>query len=389
MTHINNNLPEGWQITKLGQLASVNNGKSNTQDAVDDGSYVFFDRSREIKSSNRYLFDCDAIIVPGEGKEFIPQIHSGKFDLHQRAYAIHSFHNDVDFNYLYYFIHFNREVFLKKAVGSTVKSLRLGQFNEFPVVLPPLSQQKTIAQILTTVDSEIHKTDEIIEQAELLKKGLMQDLFTKGIGHKKFQQTKLGMIPEEWEVLRLEDVSDVERGKFSHRPRNDERFYGGNIPFIQTGDVVNSNGRITKYCQTLNELGLSVSRLFQKGTIVLTIAANIGDTGILEFDSCFPDSLVGISVNEKVTNHFLEYYLKTRKNYLNAIATQSAQKNINLEKLRPLLVVVPSIEEQAQIAHILYGVDEKISKNLKIKHNLKLLKLGLMQDLLTGRKLVN
>lgn len=256
---------------------------------------------------------------------------------------------------------------------------------ESKILLPPLTEQTKIAEILSSVDEEIKKIDQEIKKTEELKKGLMTELLTKGIGHKKLKKTKLGMIPEEWEVVRLDEVAKVERGKFSNRPRNDPKFYGGEYPFIQTGDVVNSNGRIQKYNQTLNKKGLAVSRMFKSGTVVITIAANIGDTGILEFDSCFPDSLVGIIVKENMNNIFLEYYLRTRKDYLNSIATQSAQKNINLEKLRPLLIIKPKIEEQKQIAEILSAIDDKINIYKQVKNKLAELKRGLTQDLLEGR----
>lgn len=96
-----------------------------------------------------------------------------------------------------------------------------------------------------------------------------------------FQQTEVGLIPSDWEVKELGNIAEIKRGKFTPRPRNDPRFYGGNIPFVQTGDVTNSGGTIQNYTQTLNQEGLSVSKLFQKGTILMTIAANIGYTGIL------------------------------------------------------------------------------------------------------------
>ncbi len=270
------------------------------------------------------------------------------------------------------------------------KRYYISQYQNLEILLPKLkTEQQKIAEILGTVDEDIAKTQGVIEAAEKLKKGLMQQLFTRGIGHTKFKKTKLGEIPEEWEVVKLEEIAQVDRGKFSHRPRNDARFYGGDISFIQTGDVISSNGRITKHSQTLNERGLKVSRMFKKGTIVLTIAANIGDTGILEFDSCFPDSLVGITPNNQVNNIFLEYFLRTRKDYLNKIATQSAQKNINLEKLRPLLVIKPKKNEQDKIAEILSAVDEKILINKKLKNKLTLLKKSLMQDILSGKTRIN
>ena len=105
----------------------------------------------------------------------------------------------------------------------------------------------------------------------------------------------IGTIPAGWDVKQLEDVADVERGKFAHRPRNEPRFYGGHVPFIQTADVAQANGRIRQHSQTLNDLGLSISRLFPKGTIIVTIAANIGETAIADYPVAFPDSLVGVT----------------------------------------------------------------------------------------------
>lgn len=268
------------------------------------------------------------------------------------------------------------------------KRYYISQYQDLEVKTPPANEQTKIAEILSSVDEEIKKVIQEIKKIEELKRGLMAELLTKGIGYKKFKKTKLGMMPENWEVVRLEEIAQVERGKFSNRPRNDPKFYGGEYPFIQTGDVVNSNGRIQKYNQTLNEEGLAISRIFKKGIVVITIAANIGDTGILEFDSCFPDSLVGIIVKENMNNIFLEYYLRTRKDYLNSIATQSAQKNINLEKLRPLLIIKPKIEEQRQIAEILSAIDDKINIYKQTKNKLAELKKGLMQDLLSGKKRV-
>src|SRR5260370_30415494 len=115
-------------------------------------------------------------------------------------------------------------------------------------------------------------------------------------------------LPEGWRSTRLSDVVRIERGKFSHRPRNDPRFYGGTIPFVQTGDVTKSGGRIRSYSQTLNELGLTVSRTFPRGVILITIAANIGYSGVLEFESACPDSLIGLTPCDSVDADYLQLY---------------------------------------------------------------------------------
>jgi type I restriction enzyme S subunit len=134
------------------------------------------------------------------------------------------------------------------------------------------------------------------------------------------KETEHGQIPDHWRIDGLVNVASIERGRFMPRPRNDPDFYGGNIPFIQTGDVTRSDGRILSYTQTLNERGFSVSRVFPKGTIVLTIAANIGDTGILDFDSAFPDSLVGITPRDCLSNEYLALYLRTQKDEMDRLA---------------------------------------------------------------------
>ncbi len=150
-------------------------------------------------------------------------------------------------------------------------------------------------------------------------------------------------------VQKLSDVILMTRGRFGHRPRNDPRFYDGEYPFIQTGDVVRAsegNGKIT-YSQTLNELGLETSRLFNKSTVVITIAANIGDTAILDYPACFPDSLIGMQPkNDSITLEYINLYFKFIKNYLNDLAPQSAQKNINYQQLAPVPIVIPPLAIQ-------------------------------------------
>ena len=180
------------------------------------------------------------------------------------------------------------------------------------------------------------------------------------------------------------DVAEVERGKFAHRPRNEPRFYGGDIPFIQTGDVVKSTGKIKEHSQALNELGLSISKLFPAGTIVITIAANIGETAIATYPVAFPDSLVGITPS-RIGTLFLEYFLRTRKSYLNELAPKSAQKNINLEDLRPLLVPFPSYSEQHGIAETVNGVEAMVEVAREELLSLRLLKESAADALLTGR----
>ncbi len=383
------NIPEGWGIKPLSELCDNLDNKRipiTKSDRV-SGNVPYYGATGIIDYVDDYIFNEEILLVGEDGADWSPFANtafvvSGKSWVNNHAHVLKC-ENEYTSDYLEKYL--NWQNLDKYTTGGTRKKLNKEALMSISVLLPKKkSEQQKIAEILGAVDEDIAKTQGVIDATEKLKKGLMQQLFTRGIGHTKFKRTKLGEIPEEWEIVKLKEVARVERGKFSHRPRNAPEFYGGQYPFIQTGEVVNSNGKISVYTQTLNEKGLSVSKIFKKNTIVMTIAANIGDTAILEFDSCFPDSLVGITPNDDMDTVFLEYNLRTRKKYLNSIATQSAQKNINLQKLEPMLIIKPQIKEQQKIAEILSAVDEKISVNKKLKAKLTQLKKGLMQDLLSG-----
>lgn len=169
------NFPD-WEEKILGEITNITTGSSNRQDSGLDGEYAFFDRSEDIRTSSIYLFDGEAVIVAGEGQDFIPKYFTGKFDLHQRTYAIMNFKNSTG-KFLYYYIHHYRHYFLSKAVGSTVKSLRLPMFQKMDINLPSLPEQQKIANFLTALDEKITKSAQRIETAQAFKKGLLQKMF--------------------------------------------------------------------------------------------------------------------------------------------------------------------------------------------------------------------
>ena len=160
----------------------------------------------------------------------------------------------------------------------------------------------------------------------------------------------------------LSMIAKIERGKFSTRPRNDPQYYGGTTPFIQTGDITRAGRTIVSWSQTLNEKGLGVSRLFPKGTILMTIAANIGDVAISSFETACPDSVVAFSPENGIDHEWLFQTLKFSKPGFAALATQNAQANLSLEKIAPFKVHVPPLTEQRKIAEILRTWDEAIEK---------------------------
>ncbi len=168
---------EDWENKILGDIAFTTTGSSNREDSTElSGEYTFFDRSEDIRTSTKYLFDCEALIIPGEGSSFKPKYFMGKFDLHQRAYAVMQFKN-VLAKFLYFSMQYNHQYFQSVAVGSTVKSLRLPMFQNMPIKLPALAEQTKIANFLSSIDQKIDVISEQLEQAKLWKKGLLQQMF--------------------------------------------------------------------------------------------------------------------------------------------------------------------------------------------------------------------
>jgi len=174
-------------------------------------------------------------------------------------------------------------------------------------------------------------------QAEKAKAGKAESLPPVKTSEQPFD------LPEEWEWVRFSELGTLERGKSKHRPRNAPFLYeNGKYPFVQTGDVAQSGGHIKKYSTMYGEQGLAQSRMWEKGTLCITIAANIAETGILEFDACFPDSVVGFVPHPLIGNvDYFQYVIKVAKSQLESYAPATAQKNINLGILQKLLIPLP------------------------------------------------
>ncbi|MFZ7304942.1 restriction endonuclease subunit S [Avibacterium avium] len=160
-------------------------------------------------------------------------------------------------------------------------------------------------------------------------------------------------LPNGWIWGKLSDLGELARGKSKHRPRNDKKLFGGKYPFIQTGEVRAANRVIKEYEQTYSEFGLKQSKLWKKGTLCITIAANIAETAFLGFDACFPDSIVGFSALKAVSPEYIELFIKSARTKIEAYAPATAQKNINLNTLENLIVPYCSLAEQTQIVAIL------------------------------------
>jgi type I restriction enzyme S subunit len=246
----------------------------------------------------------------------------------------------LDRRFLDYFIRtptFREQV---AAQGSTnYAAIRPSHVLGYEIPLPPLAEQQRVVARIEELAAQIHEARTLRHQAAEEAEALFGSFLTA-----RFDSS-------DWPLKLLPEVAGVARGKFAHRPRNEPRFYGGEIPFIQIGDISNSNRYIRTHSQTLNKEGLAISRMFPAGTVAIAITgATIGVTGILGFDSCFPDSVVGIQAKPGLTTpEFIYLAVEHAKKTALAEATQTTQPNINLGNLQRLKVHVPPLPEQRRI----------------------------------------
>lgn len=170
-----------------------------------------------------------------------------------------------------------------------------------------------------------------------------------------------------WVGVKLDELGFVGRGKSRHRPRNDVSLYGGPYPFIQTADIMASDLYITSYSQTYSDLGLQQSKMWDEGTLCMTIAGeNTGEVAILKFRACFPDSVIAFVADPlKADVRFVKYYFDTMKRRIKNISRGATQDNLSLDKLLSLELLVPSLPIQIRIGDILSAYDDLIENNTR------------------------
>lgn len=246
---------------------------------------------------------------------------------------------------------------LAKGIRERSTEFRFSEFSGLMLPIPPICEQN---QIATFLDYETAKIDNLIERQkqliELLKEKrqvVISHAVTKGLNPdvpmKDSGVEWLGKVPEHWSLKSYRYACFIYRGKFGHRPRNDPSLYDGDYPFIQTGDVARASKYIETYSQTLNEKGKTVSQLFPSGTLMMAIAANIGDTAILGFEAYAPDSVVGFKPYQNLHLEFLRYSFMAALPALEQTSTQSTQANLNIDRIGAVKAVFPPLDEQRNI----------------------------------------
>ena len=264
---------------------------------------------------------------------------------------------EIESRYLYYFL---RTVdFYRIASATTVPALRKSELERIGVPLFALPEQRRIAEVLDRAEALRAKRRAALAQLDTLTQSIFLDLFGDPV-----------VNPKHWPLKKFSEIGTLDRGVSKHRPRNSPELLGGKHPLVQTGEVANCDGYIRSYNSTYSDLGLRQSKMWPAGTLCITIAANIAKTGILTFDACFPDSVVGFRAEDAATVEFARTWLSFLQKTLEDNAPESAQKNINLAILRDLDVPLPPIELQLEFAHRIAAVDK-----LKSAHRASLAKL--------------
>jgi type I restriction enzyme S subunit len=263
------------------------------------------------------------------------------------------------------------------AVGTTRKRISRRNLEQISVPLPPLKEQRRIVakleELLSRVDAVQTRLATIPHTLRRFRQSVLAAACsgrltadwrqqnsnippaTKLIKDNGFRLVVSGddlqALPAKWQWVPLGNYGKCSRGRFSVRPRSDPRYFGGEYPFIQIGNLPSDGGWITSHHQTLNQKGLDVSKKFPKGTVVIAIVgATIGNTGILSYDMCFTDSMVGIETGSEIGNAYVEFFLRSRKDDIRQSSyAGGGQPNIKLETLNPYPLALPPFAEQQEI----------------------------------------
>ena len=415
-------IPEGWEITKIKHIvSSVTDIDHFMPDSAEFGiPYLMIGDLKDLSSS----IDWDSskkISIEDYKKLSIksrPQIGDIIFARYASIGTTCYIDTDRDFlvsyacltihpsdliigKFLSYYLKSSSfaEDVLRRTNSNTQGNVGKDSLVNATIVLPSIIEQTQIVNFLDAKCSDINamlsKTRASIEEYKKLKQAVITQAVTKGVrGEREMKDSGVewvGEIPKEWVCEKIKYATSISRGLFNHRPRNDERYYNGKYPFIQTGDVANATKYIVSYSQTLNELGKSVSKEFPKGTLTMTIAANVGDVAILNFDAYFPDSVVGFIPNKNIRTLYLFYVFSAMKDEFTRTAIKSTQLNLNIDRVKETFIPVTlNVNEQCEIENYLESkcaeIDGLIAKKEQLVKELESYKKSLIYEVVTGKR---
>lgn len=351
-----------WKKVKLGDIATYINGCAfKPSDWSNQGVPIvriqnltgsFSETNYYDKHYNsKYEINNGDVLISWSASLGVYVWDKGKAILNQHIFKVVFNKIDIDKTYFIFAIKSLLEKMEKQTHGATMKHITKPLFDNMEFPFPPMEEQKKIAARLDAVSDLLAKQKQLLAEQDNLIQSLFYDMFGDPIKNEKG-----------WKIEKFKELGTLERGKSQHRPRNAPELLGGPYPLIQTGDIAQAGLYLDSFSQTYSELGLKQSRLWKKGTLCITIAANIAKTSILNFDACFPDSVVGFINNTACSIMFIQIWMSFLQQILESNAPQAAQKNINLEILGNLDVIVPPLELQEKFAAIVEQIETEKSK---------------------------
>jgi type I restriction enzyme S subunit len=296
--------------------------------------------------------------------------------------------NEADTVFYYYYLLSRRQELQNLSGGSTFKELSKDRLESFKILFPPLSEQKRIAEVLSTVDQAIEKVGKAIEKTKRLQKGLMQELLTKDIGHKEFKDTEIRMIPKNWGVRKIEEISlDFVSG--GTPSTSNKKYWNGDIPWMTSAFITEREIKAGQRYITKEGLKNSATNIVPKDNLVVATIVGIGKAAINRIDLAISQDLTGVIIDKKQAYpDFLYWALTNSETKLKSLAQGSTIKGILREGLGKIKLPLPPLPEQQKIAEILASVDKRLELLREKKESLQRTKKGLMNDLLTGKRRV-
>jgi len=397
-------IPEEWESVQIKDLSKdlISGGTPSTENEDYWNGSIPWIRSawmteKLISSGERTISDkglekSAANIVPKNNVIVATRVSLGNVAINKIDIAINQDLTGIILDkskttedFFYWFLNKNSSELTILAQGSTIQGIVRNDLEKFKVLLPPLPEQKQIASILSNVDDTLQKTNQIIEQTQRLKKGMMQKLLTRGIGHKKFKKTQIGEISVEWNVSEIGKEFIVGSGATPKRERKE--YYDGNIPWVKTTEI--DYKLITSTEESITELGLKNSSVtkYPVGTLLVAMygqGKTRGKCAILGIEATTNQACAGLQPKKNVNTKFIYYFLENSYEKIR-IGQGSGQPNLTVGLVQKLVIPLPPLPEQQQIASILSNIDTQIGKEKLHKSNLERLKKGLMQKLLTGQ----
>jgi type I restriction enzyme S subunit len=391
------NIPRGWGQKTLSDLVLIKKGEQLNKLAMDEaGKYPALNGGISPSGyTDKWNTEVNTITISEGGNSCgYVNFNRERFWCGGHCYALLNPKGNINNDFLYQALKAKQSSLMKLRVGSGLPNIQKGSVEEFPLLVPEsIDEQRRIAEILGTVDEDITKTQEVIDVTEKLKRGLMQQLFTHGIGHTKFKETKIGQIPEDWDVYNCENVATE---IVDCKNRTPKYFPEGKYFVVRTPNV--RNGRLileeALYTDLENFKEWTKRGVPQKNDLLITREAPAGEVCLVpeNLSLCLGQRMMYIRPNQSLIDPtFLLYFIQSDviQKYLNLHSSGSTVTHLRVSQIKEIPVGVPKLDEQKRIAEILFAVSEKISVNKKLKVKLLLLKKGLMQDLLSGKVRTN